>query len=277
MSTMTEKESTVTTQQNRFSSRKMIITGAGNGIGAAVARLAVSEGARVALIDFDEAALHRVVEELGQESALGIRADISVLADIDAAVARATEWFGVADVLINVAGVQDNLEPIDSVSPELWDKVFAINVRGTAFMIQRVLRDMLSRGEGVIVNTTSTASLLGGGGGAAYTASKGAIASLTRQLAWELASTGIRVNSVAPGGTTTELVRNSSVVTGTGPASARAEAMGARMYEEFDGAIPLGRMAEPAEIAQAILFLASDQSSYVLGTMLVVDGGLTVH
>lgn len=267
----------MTTQQDRFSDRRMIITGAGNGIGAAVARLAVSEGARVALVDFDEAGLKSVVDELGSDRALGICADISALADIDAAVTQATEWFGPADVLINVAGVQDNLEPIDSVSPELWDKVFAINVRGTAFMIQRVLRDMLPRQQGVIVNTTSTASLLGGGGGAAYTASKGAIASLTRQLAWELATTGVRVNSVAPGATSTELLKNSSVVTDAGAPSARAGEIGARMYKEFDGAVPLGRMAEPAEIAQAILFLASDQSSYLLGSMLVVDGGMTIH
>lgn len=265
------------TQPNRFSTQKMIITGAGNGIGAAVAELAVSQGARVALVDYDEAALRSVVDELGGDHAIGIRADLSVLADIDAAVAQATEWFGATDVLINVAGVQDNLEPLDAVSPEMWDKVFAVNVRGTAFMIQRVLQGMLSRGAGVIVNTTSTASLLGGGGGAAYTASKGAIASLTRQLAWELAGTGIRVNSVAPGATETNLLKNSSAVTGDKALSDRAEVMGARMYKEFDGLIPLGRMAAPTEIAQAILFLASNESSYLHGTMLIADGGMTIH
>ncbi|MET8511839.1 glucose 1-dehydrogenase [Streptomyces sp. NPDC005077] len=267
----------MTLQANRFNGRGLIITGGGNGIGAAVARLAVREGARVVLIDFDEEGLDRIVSELGEDNALGIRADVSQLAEVDAAVVQATQWFGVAYALINVAGVHDNGEPIDSVTPDFWDKVFAINVRGTAFMIQRVLREMLPRGEGVIVNTASTASLRGGGGGAAYTASKGAIASLTRQLAWELGGTGIRVNSVAPGSTATDLVKNSSGPTGSSLTSARGEVMVARMRDEFEGSIPLGRVADPAEIARAILFLASDESSFILGAMLVVDGGKTIH
>ena len=261
----------------RLEGKRLLITGGGSGIGRACAVLSAEQGARVAVLDQNAAAAESVADELGGDVAVPICADIGSVDQIDAAVGQAVAAFGGLDVLINVAGIQDQMEPIDSVTAALWDRVFAINVRGTAFMIQRVLREFLPRGEGVIVNTASTASLLGGGGGAAYAASKGAIASLTRQVAWELAGTGVRINSLAPGATATNLMENSARVLGGEGPSSRARSAIERMVAEFDDAILLGRYADPREIAQAAVFLASDDASYLHGTMLVVDGGVSIH
>lgn len=266
-----------TTSCRRLEGKRVIVTGGSGGIGRAITHLAVENGARVAIIDYDLEGAKAVVDEIGP-AAVAIQADIGYVEQINAAVDQAVRELGGIDVLINVAGVQDRMEPVDAVPVELWDRVFAINVRGTAFMIQRVLREFLPQGSGVIVNTSSTASLLGGGGGVAYTASKGALASLTRQVAWELAGTGIRINTLAPGATDTNILANTARVIGAESGSERAQASLKRAYAEFgESKILLGRAADPREIAQAAIFLACDESSYLHGTQLVVDGGLSIH
>lgn len=265
------------TTARRLEGKRVLITGGASGIGRAIVQLAVESGARVAIVDYDIESAKAFVAEIGS-AAVAIHADIGYVEQINAAVDQAVHALGGLDVLVNVAGVQDRMEPVDAVTPELWDRVFAINVRGTAFMIQRVLREFLPKGKGVIVNTSSTASLLGGGGGAAYTASKGAIASLTRQVAWELAGTGIRINALAPGATSTNILSNTARVLGPDSASERGRATLERaIAEASDNLILLGRFAQPREIAQAAIFLASDESSYLHGTQLVVDGGMSIH
>ncbi|MFW0756301.1 SDR family NAD(P)-dependent oxidoreductase [Pseudomonas sp. H11T01] len=265
------------TRPSRLEGKRVLVTGGASGIGRAIVQLAVESGARVAVVDYDIEAAKALVAEIGS-AAVAIQADIGYVEQINSAVDQAVRELGGIDVLVNVAGVQDRMEPVDAVTPELWDRVFAINVRGTAFMIQRVMREFLPRSEGVIVNISSTASLLGGGGGAAYTASKGALASLTRQVAWELAGTGIRINALAPGATATNILANTARVIGADSGSERARANLERAIGEFDDKkILLGRAADPREIAQAAIFLASDESSYLHGTQIVVDGGLSIH
>ncbi|MFC9835549.1 SDR family NAD(P)-dependent oxidoreductase [Rhodococcus sp. NPDC127530] len=267
------------TRPGRLTGKVVLVTGAGNGIGRAVAELAYSEGAQVALLDYDgEAALAAVEAIGGDHDLMSIQADISNPPDIDSAVTAVLETFGRVDVLFNVAGVFDMMTPTEELTVERWNKVFDVNVRGTMLLTQRVLREMLPRGSGAIVNTASTASLIAGGGGTAYIASKGAIASMTRQVAWEVAERGVRVNAVAPGATETNFPNRAAAILGSdeqGPAAARMLARA--MESATHGAIPMGRLGSPMEMAKAAVFLGSDDASYITGALLVVDGGLTIQ
>ncbi|WP_161600574.1 SDR family NAD(P)-dependent oxidoreductase [Mycolicibacterium hodleri] len=260
----------------RLLDRVVVVTGAAGGIGKSVAQGAAADGARVALLDVDYEAAATLAETFDEGVAWAVRVDLGDVDQIEAAVAAVIEHFGGIDVLINVAGIQDQLEPVEAVPAEVWDRVFSINVRGTAFMIQHVLPAMFAAGRGAIVITTSTASLIAGGGGAAYTASKGALASLTRQVAYEVADRNIRVNAVAPGLTATDLMGTSEKILERQASAAAGRALQKAMDSSVGG-IPLGRPADPTEIANVALFLASDAASYLTGATLVADGGLTIH
>ena len=256
----------------RLDGKIVIVTGAGNGIGRAVAVLAAMEGGQVALFDYDEASVVDTANAIGAGS-LAIRADVSDIEQTDAAVTRVVQHFGRLDVLINVAGVHDQMAPNEEVSPEMWDRIMDINLRGSAFIIKRVLQEMLPAGSGAIVNTASTAALVAGGGGVAYTASKGALLSLTRQVAYEVADRGVRVNAVAPGSTATGLLESTNNVLGPPTMGPMQEAFCQKAMATFGGKVPMGRAAEPEEIARPVIFLASDDASYITGHTLVVDGG----
>ncbi len=264
----------------RLRDKVAIVTGAGAGIGQAVAQVAVAEGARVALFDINGVAVAEAADRFGSETAISFPVDVSRADDIDRAVSSTVEQFGRVDALFNMAGIQDQMMPAEELKEYLWNRVFDINVRGTTLVMERVLREMLAAGRGAIVNTSSTASLIAGGGGVAYTASKGAVESLTRQVAYEVADRGVRVNAIAPGATQTNIMANSAGISGVGaddigPQSKRfTEQAYARATTE--GTIPLGRFAAPEEIAKAAVFLASDDASYIVGATLVVDGGLTI-
>lgn len=263
----------------RFAGKVVLVTGAGNGIGKAVAELAYSEDAQVALLDYDGHAAAVAAKEMGAgNDVVSVKADISDPSDVDSAVTSVLEAFGRIDVLFNVAGVFDMMTPTEELTVDRWDKVFDVNVRGTALLTQRVLREMLPRESGAIVNTASTASLIAGGGGTAYIASKGAIASMTRQIAWEVADRGVRVNAIAPGATETNFPNHAGAILGSAEQGPAAKRMMAKAVEgAAHGAIPLGRFGSPAEIAKAAVFLASDDASYITGALLVVDGGLTIQ
>jgi NAD(P)-dependent dehydrogenase (short-subunit alcohol dehydrogenase family) len=200
------------------------------------------------------------------------------MADIDRVVGTAEEALGRIDVLVNNAGVFDQNAPCEEIGEEAWDRLFAINVRGTAFMTQRVLRNMLTRGSGAIVNLSSVNALVGLGGGAAYAASKGAIAAFTRQVACEVGSRGIRVNALAPGAIATNLFDNSSSILGkANPDGRLAQEAKARMVQGSLAGIPLGRIGDGHDVARAAAFLASDDAGYLTGVVLVVDGGYVIH
>jgi 3-oxoacyl-[acyl-carrier protein] reductase len=260
----------------RMDGKIVVVTGAGSGIGRAVAVLAAMEGGRVALIDYDEASAANAAAAIGAGS-FAIRADVSDLDQTDAAVTRVVQQFGRLDVLVNVAGVHDQMEPNEELTQKTWDRILDINLRGTAFLIRRVLREMLPAGSGAIVNTASTAALVAGGGGVAYSASKGALLSLTRQVAYEVAARGVRVNAVAPGSTSTSLLATTNNVLGPVTFGPMQTAFSEKAMRSFMDMVPMGRPAEPEEIARPVVFLASDDASYITGTTLVVDGGYSSH
>lgn len=265
----------------RLAGKAVLVTGAGSGIGQAIARSAAEQGASVAALDYDEEAARATAASI-ESSPLGgpiaIGGDVSCAADVERAVDRTVRELGRIDVLMNIAGVFDASAPLEEVGEESWERVFSINVRGLAFVMQRVLAEMLPAGAGAIVNMASIASLVGLGGGAAYTASKGAVASLTRQVACEVAARGVRVNALAPGAISTGLQQTSPRVLGPAtPDGPLADRFRRQMEAATASDIPMGRVGTPEEVANAAVFLASDEASYITGATLVVDGGYVVH
>jgi 2-keto-3-deoxy-L-fuconate dehydrogenase len=237
----------------RFAGRRALVTGAGSGIGEAVARGLHAEGAEVVLADAVGERVEGVAAELGERAeplALDVRDE--------AAVAAAVEGL---DVLANIAGVGSTTNAPDT-PVEVWDDVFAVNTRGTFLCCKHAIPSMVERGGGAIVNMASVAGLVGLPNRAAYCASKGAVISLTRALAIDHVRDGIRVNAVCPGTVDSPWVRR--LVEDVGES---LDALRARQ--------PMGRLGTTDEIAQAVLYLASDAAAFVTGSALVIDGGLT--
>jgi NAD(P)-dependent dehydrogenase (short-subunit alcohol dehydrogenase family) len=247
-----------------FGGKVVVVTGASRGIGEAIATAFAEAGATVVLTARGRAGLDQVCAELAGK---GMAATAHAL---DVADVRASESFvdmliahhGRIDVLVNNAGTSAR-QPTGQVTEDVWDRMFATNARGLFFLTQAVGRAMLARGAGAIVNIGSVSQVVGRREMAAYTASKGAVAQITRTLALEWARTGVRVNCVAPGYVRTPLVE---------PVLQRED-----LIAEILRRTPLGRVAEPREIAGPVLFLASDLASYVTGQTLFVDGGWTAE
>ena len=233
-----------------------VITGAGNGIGRAMARLFVAEGATVVLADIDAKGLAKVGEELSCEVIAG---DITDPAHQAALLDRER-----VDVLVNNAGILDSLTPLGDVSDELWDKVMAVNTTAPFQLCRAAVNKMLAQGGGAIVNTCSAASLSGGRAGCAYTASKHALLGITRSIAWYYGDQGIRCNAVAPGAIQTKIGMRGVPHEG-----------GMSKYGGYFPTIP--PMGKSGEVAQVAAFLASDRASYVNGEIVSVDGGWNAY
>lgn len=237
-----------------------VITGAGSGIAAAAARLFHKEGARIVLADVSgkEADL---AAELG-ERVVACRADVSKSEDVRAMIDTAISEFGTLDILCNVAGITGPQGTLDDALEEDIDRVISVNIRGVLLSMKYALTHLVKSDNGVIINISSTTALVGMPGLAVYSATKGAIIASTRVIAAEYASKGVRANVICPGGIETpiyleHLARNPESV------------------EKTVSVIPAGRVGKPEEIAQAMLFLASDASSYMTGAVIPVDGGQT--
>ena len=240
-----------------------IVTGAASGIGAASARLFAAEGARLALVDQNEAGLAQVAAGL---DAITIAADVSSDAQARAGVQQVMDKWGRIDVLLTAAGASTG-GTVDTIDEAAWDRTFAINVKGTYLWIHYAIVHMIAAKSGAIVTIGSQLAQSSPGKNAAYVASKGAIASFTKTIAVDHAAQGIRVNALMPGVIDTPMPANSL------KRYADPEAMRAFWKTRH----PMGRIGRPEEVAKAALFLASDDSSFVTGTLLFVDGGWTAH
>ncbi|TLS52383.1 SDR family oxidoreductase [Paenibacillus antri] len=244
----------------RLQGKKALVTGAARGIGFGIAEKFLSEGASVVLLDRSEAELERAS---GSLAAYGARVateacDLRELDRLDAAAGRAFDRFGGIDVVVNNAGVAFR-EPFLDIAPERWDAVFDVNVRAAFRLGQLAARRMIAKGGGgAIVNMSSKNGLAGSGALAHYNASKAAVVLLTESMAVELAPYGIRVNAVAPGFVDTPLDR---------------ELRERSKLPAYSAHTPMKRAATVEEVANAFLFLASDEASYITGTTLRVDGG----
>ncbi len=246
---------------------RVLVTGAAQGIGLAVAERFAAEGARVALNDcHDTQALHAVVDALPQVEAgphLAVPGDVADEAAVGRFVAAAIAGLGGLDVLVNNAGMQVG-DPSDALDMAGFDRVMAVNLRGTVLCARAAIRHFLVAGRGgVVLNNSSVHETIPKPGYLAYSASKGAVGNVTRTLALEFAGRGIRVNAVAPGATVTPM--NAAW---TGDPAAR---------DAVERHIPLGRSAEAADIAACFAFLASADAAYITGQTIFVDGGLTLH
>jgi NAD(P)-dependent dehydrogenase (short-subunit alcohol dehydrogenase family) len=242
-----------------------VISGAGSGIGRAMAVAFVAEGAHVFVADIDREGAERTVQMLEDErpeSGTAVSVDVSRAASVRE-LADEVNGRAEVDVLCNNAGIFDDYLAATETPEELWDRINDVNVKGPFLMSAAFLPGMLERGSGVIINTASIASVVAGAGGAAYTASKHAVLGLSRQLAFDHGRAGIRVNAICPG----------AVATGM---SERAQGGGNPHIDRLVGMSPTGRWAEPEEIARVAVFLAGSDSSFMHGATVLADGGWTL-
>jgi NAD(P)-dependent dehydrogenase (short-subunit alcohol dehydrogenase family) len=253
------------TRNNVVSERFVVITGAASGIGQATAIAFASNGARLAMIDIDAGRLETVSASLPGRGHLAIVADVASPAAISSAFDRIRAAFGRVDVLVNNAGINPPAPSTAEIDEAHYNRVMDVNVKGVFFCTQAALSLLPDAAGATIVNMASVSGMIGWGGTSVYSASKGAVIALTKYLAAELAPRGIRVNAVCPGSIRTPMVEQ---VFSQTPDADAAWASTAALH-------PLGRVGTAAEVADSVVFLASPPSSFVTGTCLVVDGGLT--
>jgi NAD(P)-dependent dehydrogenase (short-subunit alcohol dehydrogenase family) len=244
-----------------------LITGGARGIGLAAAKRFVAEGSKVMLVDLDAEPLERAVAELGAERAVAVRADVTRPDDADRYVRSCVEKLGGIDVFLANAGVEGSVKPIPEYPVEVFDRVIAVNVRGVWLGLKHVIPRMAERGGGSIIITSSVAGIHGYAGVCAYVTSKHAVVGLMRTAALECAPHKIRVNTVNPAPIETRMMR--SLEDGFVPGGAE------QAKQQILTGIPMGRYGTPEEVADLMLFLASDQSRFLTGGVYMVDGGIS--
>lgn len=247
-----------------FTGKVVAITGAASGMGAASAELFAKSGATLALIDRDGDGLHAVASRMGNTTTFV--GDVADSAFCDHAIDNTVVEFGQIDVLVNAAGTIHRADALGTSDAD-WDRVMSVNVNGMFYLCRAAVRHMAARGSGSIVNFGSIWGGVGSAGSTAYCVSKGAVHQLTRAMALDHVEQGIRVNAVAPGEVRTPMLSSQRATT---PTEADLQAMA-------DATIPMKRLAEPVEIARVVLFLASDDASYMTGAIVHVDAGYTVR
>ncbi len=244
-----------------FTGKKVIVTGGANGIGKAIAEGVVKAGGFVIIADLNETAAEKVRAELGEENAAVYKVDLGNSSEIREVFSRILEEQGQIHVLVNNAGIVSTV-PFEEISQEEWDRIVAINLTGVYAALQVVYPAMKEAGYGRIVNTASVAGKIGGGllGTSAYAATKSGVIGLSKAIAKAGAKYGIACNAVCPSLTKTSMTAN----------------MGEEKYKRIVSGIPMGRPADPSEVANVILFYASDLASFVTGEVADVDGGITM-
>ncbi|MEK5183698.1 3-oxoacyl-ACP reductase FabG [Solibacillus sp. FSL R5-0449] len=240
----------------RLENKVAIITGGAGGIGLAAVKRFLEEGAKVAIVDYDKQQGEKIEAELGENVAF-FAVDVSKLADVKEMVQQVVDRFGKIDILINNAGITRDATLV-KMSEEDFEKVIQINLNGVYYCTQAVAPHMIAQGSGKIISTSSVSGVYGNFGQTNYAATKAAIIGMTKTWAKELGRKGINVNAVAPGFTATPMV----------------EKMPEKVLQQMEGITSLQRLGKPEDIANAYLFLASDESSYITGHVLQVDGGI---
>lgn len=244
-----------------------VITGAASGIGKATAKLFADEGAKVVMVDLKEDMLAEAAKELGlsEDQHLLVEADVSKENQVENYVKRAKEKFGRIDVFFNNAGIEGKVYQIVDQPSENIENVMNVNVVGVLYGLKYVMREMIAQKSGSIINMSSVGGWMGSPGMAPYVASKHAVIGITKSAALEVAELGIRVNAVSPGPIETRMMR--SIEEGQAPGQADAA------KEAVKAAVPMKRYGMPEEVAELVLFLASDRASYITGSIYLVDGG----
>ncbi len=241
-----------------------LVTGAGSGIGRAIAKLFVEEGAKVVGTDLAPAGLETLaqeIKELGYSSLTTITGNVSARADAEKMVDAALNAYGTLDIVVNNAGIMDEFVPLGDLDDAMWQQVMNVNLNGPMYISRKALQTMLPKEKGVFVNIASVGGLFGGRAGVSYTVSKHGVIGLTRSVAYHYAKKGIRCNAICPGGVSTNISVRQPNPLG---------------YERLQTTLASAvRAAQPEELARVALFLASDDSSFVNGEILVADGGWT--
>jgi len=244
-----------------------VITGAGSGMGRAMANLFAEHGAKVVAADWHQEALDEVVAEVKAAGGdiVGVQGNVAVREDCERVIDTAVSAFGGLDILCNNAGVMDLFQGVAHVEDDLWRRVMGINVDGPMFLSRKAVPIMIERGGGSIINTASAAGIGGGAAGAAYTASKHALVGLTRSTAYTYALQGIRCNAMACGAVETNIMQSVDPT--------KLDMEGAARYQAYQKLAPA--YLKPLEVAQLALFLASDDSKHLNGAIIPIDGGWT--
>jgi NAD(P)-dependent dehydrogenase (short-subunit alcohol dehydrogenase family) len=255
-------------KMGRLDGKRAVITGAASGIGEATARLFVAEGASVLLADVDAGRGGRLASDMGDRT-LFVHADVSQEVDVDLAVAACVEAFGGLDVMFNNAGVPGSAGGIEEIDVAAWDHTLGVHLRGVFLGIRAAARVMRPQGYGSIINTSSVAAFRANMAGHDYSAAKAAIRQLTVTTANELGEHGVRVNAVCPGAVATSIFGRAAGLDNEA-AQRTVDFMTAALSESA----PIRRTGQPIDIAEAVLWLASDSSAFVNGQAIAVDGGM---
>jgi len=250
---------------SKLKGKVAVVTGGASGIGAATARLFAQNDARVIVADIDEAGGSRIASELGGDAAF-FKVDVSQPGQVDAMVKSAVNKYGRLDILHNNA-FYSTFGPVGQISIDEWQKTIAVTLSGVFYGMRFALPQMVAQGGGVVVNTASISGLFGDYMLGAYNAAKAGVVNLTRTAAIEYARKSIRINAVCPGGVLTPPVIK----------ALNAAPDPERSKKDVEDHHPIGRFGDPNEIAKVILFLASDDSSFMTGSIVVADGGATAH
>jgi NAD(P)-dependent dehydrogenase (short-subunit alcohol dehydrogenase family) len=247
----------------QFENKVAMVTGAGSGIGAAIARRMGEEGASVVVADLNEEAARKVASEIEQAggTAFAVRQDVGDPASVEESVRAATDKFGRLDVAVNNAGITGDLAPLAEYTLEGWDKVIAVNLSGVFYGMKYQIPAMLRSGGGSIVNIASILGSVAARDSAGYNAAKHGVVGLTKTAALEYSKDGVRVNAIGPGYIDTPLL----------------QALDREVYDGLVDLHPIGRLGKPEEVAELALFLASDKASFVTGSYHLVDGGYTAQ
>ncbi|MFD2114554.1 SDR family oxidoreductase [Paenibacillus yanchengensis] len=251
----------------KLENKVAIVTGAASGMGKSIAKLYAAEGAKVVVADLAIEAAEVVVQEIvaAGGDALAVSANVAKEEDVKQLVDRTVEQYGTLDILVNNAGIMDSFLTAEEVTDEMWDRVIAVNTTGPMRTIRKALPIFTAKSNGVIINIASAGGLFGSRAGIAYTASKHAVVGMTKNVGFQYAGQGIRCNAIAPGGVKTNIGASMGNVSQVG------------MGHMQKGAALMTSTGEPEDIAALALFLASDEASFINGTVITADGAWTAY